>query len=240
MLAAIRLDLSLRNFEGANRWAETLLRSSPSPHMIVQLGAFYELSRQFDQAARFYREALTRAFYPDACLGLARLEAQRENMAAARRHALEALNLRQPLGKHATPPMELLDLALTQLALSEPPIKQGRAWIVALPETAVPSALAGMSFIVYASNQAQAERYFQTIIEAMSPKGQRVVVADIRWRLAPPELQPFGPVRPGVQPLVEGTETSPLRGIQRRGLWQPRHSRIQSIIEGMRLLPRLA
>ena len=45
MLAAVRLDLGSRNFEGADRWAETLLRSSPPAYMIVQVAAFYELSR---------------------------------------------------------------------------------------------------------------------------------------------------------------------------------------------------
>jgi tetratricopeptide (TPR) repeat protein len=166
-LAAIRLDLSSRRFEAADRWAEILLRSSPPAHVIVQLAAFYELSRQLDQAARFYRQALARAFYPDACLGLARVAAERGDTAAARRHTLEALNFRQPLGKHATPPLELLRLALTQLALLEPPIKSGRAWTAALPDNALPAPLAGMSFIVYASSQPQAEHYFQTVIEGM-------------------------------------------------------------------------
>jgi Zn-dependent protease with chaperone function len=240
MLAAVRLDLSSRDYEGADRWAETLLHSSPPAYMIVQLAAFYELSRRLDQAARFYREALARAFYPDACLGLGRLEAQGGNLAAARRHTLEALNFRQTLGKHATPPLELLRMALTQLALLEAPMISGRAWIASLADNALPAPLAGMSFIVYASSQAQAEHYLRTVIEAMSAGGPRLVVSNILWRLAPPEHQPYGSVRPGVQPLLEGAETSPFRGFQRRGLWQPRHSRIQSIVEGMRLLPQPA
>ncbi len=240
MLAAIRLDLSSRDFEGADRWAEILLRSSPPAFMIVQLAAFYELSRRIDRAARFYREALSRAFYPDACLGLARVEAEGGDMDAARQHTLEALSFRRPLGKHATPPLELLRLSLTQLALLEPPIMSGRAWIAGLPDNALPAPLAGMSFIVYASSQPQAERYLQTVIEAMTAGGPRVVVSNIIWRLAPPEHQPFASVRPGVQPLLEGAETSPFREFQRRGLWQPRHSRIQSIVEGMRLLPQSA
>jgi hypothetical protein len=97
-----------------------------------------------------------------------------------------------------------------------------------------------MSFIVYASSQPQAERSFLAIIEAMTAGGPRSVVSNITWRLAPPEHQPFGPVRPGIQPLLEGAETSPFRGFQRRGLWQPRHSRIQSIVDGIRLLPQCA
>lgn len=239
MLAAIRLDLSSRNFEAADAWAEALLRSSPPAHMIVQLAAHYELARRLDHAARFYQEALAMAFYPDACLGLARLEAERQHDLAARRHALAALNFRQPLGPFATPPLELLRPALTQLALLEAPIQSARAWIASVPGNALPAPLAGMSFVVFASSQAEAERRFAAVIEAMSPGGTKVVVSNIVWRLAPPEHQPFGPVRPGIQPFAEGA-ASPFRGFQRRGLWQPRHSRMQSIIDGMRLLPQLA
>lgn len=238
MLAAIRLDLAARDFEGADQWAEVLLGSSPAAHRIVQLAAFYELSRQLDQAARFYHETLARAFYPDACLGLARLEAERNNAGAARQHVLGALNFRQPLGKYATPPLEILRPALTQLALLESPVRSARAWIAALADTALPAPLAGMSFMVYASSQAEAERYFLAVIEAMSAGRSRIGMSNVTWRLAPPEHQPFGPVRPGIQPLTEGAETSPFRGFQRRGLWQPRHSRIQSIIDGIRLLPQ--
>jgi len=240
MLAAIRLDLSSRNFEGADRWTETLLRSSPPLHMMVQLGAYYELSRRSDQAARFYRESLARAFYPDACLGLGRLEAARDHLAAARRHTLEALNLRLPLGKYATPPLELLPLTLTQLALLEPPILPVRAWIARLPVERLPACLAGMSFIVFAPSQLEAEHYLQTVLEAMSPSQPLLAASNILWHLAPPEHQPVGPVRPGVQPLLQGLETSPFRAFQRSGLWLPRHSRIQSVVEGMRLLPQAA
>lgn len=77
MLAAVRLDLSSRNFAGADRWTDALTQSSPPAHMIVQLAAHYELSRQTDRAERLYREALALAYYPDACLGLARVEAGR-------------------------------------------------------------------------------------------------------------------------------------------------------------------
>lgn len=240
MLAAVRLDLASRDYQTANHWAETLLRSSPPVHMIVQMAAHYELARQLDQAERFYRETLARAFFPDACLGLARIEAARQNDAAARRHVLEALNFRRPLGKHATPPLELLRPALTQLALLEQAIPSARAWMASVADTAVPSLLAGMSFLVFASTQKLAEEYFLGVIEAMSGDGPRVAVSSVAWKLAPPEHQPFGPVRPGIQPLTEGAETSPFRGFQRRGLWQPRHNRIQSIIDGLRFLPHCA
>ena len=240
MLAAIRLDLASRNFEGADHWRGILRQSSPPLHTIVQLGAFYELANRPEQAAGLYREALARAFFPDACLGLSRLEAALGHADAARRHAMDALNCRLPLGKNATSPLDLLRLTLAQLTLLEPPIPSGQAWIAALPVAAPPACLAGMQFIVFASSQPRAARYFQAVLEAMSPTGPRLAVSHILWRLAPPEHQPVGPVRPGVQLLMDGAETSPFRAFQRRGLWLPGHSRIQSVVEGMRFLPQAA
>ena len=97
--------------------------------------------------------------------------------------------------------LELLRPALTQLALLEKPIQSARAWIVALADNALPAPLAGMSFVVYATIEPQAEKYFLMVIEAMSAGRTRIVMSKMTWRLAPPEHQPFGSVQPGVQPL---------------------------------------
>jgi len=239
MLIAARVNLSLRDFEAAGKWAKAMRHADPPPFMRVQLGAFYELAGRADDATQFYREALTEAFYPDAFLGLARLTAE-DDPIAARRYALEALNFRQPLGKHATPPLELLGPAFTQLALLEPQIPSAHAWTITLADNAPLSPLAGMSFIVFAASQVKAEEYFLTIVEAMAGGGLHIVVPELNWKLAPPEHQPFGPVRPGIQLLAGASGTSAFRGFERRGLWQRRHNQIQSIIEGLRLLPQCA
>ena len=221
MLTALRLNLLLRDIETANHWAETLLRDEPPPYLLVRVGVVYELARQSERAARFYREALARAYFPDACLGLARLAAEENNLAAARQHTLDALNLRQTPGRFATPPLELLRPILLQLAALEPPTRFCRAWIATLGVAGAPGALTGKSFMVYAASQPEAERYLRTVMEAMAPQGPRLVPAHLGWRQAPPEHQPNGPARPGVQPLAEDGSSSPFQGFQRRGLWQP-------------------
>jgi hypothetical protein len=97
-----------------------------------------------------------------------------------------------------------------------------------------------MSFVVYAASQAAAQKHFASVISGICEGGPRIEMSNITWRMAPPEHQPFGPVRQGIQPLFDGAAGSPFRGFQRRGLWQPRHGRIQSIIDGIQLLPQCA
>jgi len=219
ILTTIRLNLLLQNFFAAHHWSETLLATCPPAYMIVRMGAIYEISRQLENAGRFYKRALEEAFYPDACLGLARLEAQQNNLAVARRHALDALNLRRPLGQYATPPLELLSLTLNQLAALEPPTRFCHAWTVTLEPNAVPSAIGGAAFVVYAVNEAQAERHFETVLSAMAGGSPRLVPGKFVWQLARPEHQPFGVAHPGAQLLSNGRETTAFRGFQRRGLW---------------------
>jgi Zn-dependent protease with chaperone function/tetratricopeptide (TPR) repeat protein len=225
MLTATRLDLLLQDYEGARYWAEALASLAPPAYMIVRLAAIYEMSRQFDGAERFYQSALEEAFYPDASLGLARLETERNNFAAARLHALNALNLRRPLGLYATPPAELLGPILNQLAALEPPTRFCHAWIATLP--AFLSLVPGTSFVIYALNQTQAQQYLNVVLAAMSGSGSPLLSVNIGWQLAPPEQQPFGMARPGVQALSNGTGTGLYRGFRRRGPWQSHYSQAQ-------------
>jgi Zn-dependent protease with chaperone function/tetratricopeptide (TPR) repeat protein len=221
MLIAVRLNLLLHRIETADHWAATLVNFGTPAYMIVRLAAAYEMSRQFEGAARYYQRALAEAFYPDACLGLARLEVENNNLAAARQHALDALNLIRPLGQYATPPLELLGPILNQLSALEPPTRFFKAWTGTLAVGAVPSVLAGTSFVVYALNQTHAERYLHTVIAAMSEGGLRLSPGNIQWCLSPPEVQPFGMARPGVQPLADGQKTRVFRGFNRQRVWQP-------------------
>ena len=121
MLLVVRTNLSLRNYAGAEAWSRALTRKSAPAYMIVQLAAFHELAGLFDQAGSYYSAALSQGHFPDACLGLSRVEAGRNNISAARQHALNALAFLKPLGKFATPPITLLRPILTQLATLEPP-----------------------------------------------------------------------------------------------------------------------
>ncbi len=241
MLTAVRLNLLLRDLEAADHWAETLFKDVPPAYLLVRLAVLYELARQPERAARFYHEALARAYFPDACLGLARLAAEKNNLAAARLHTLAALNLRRTPGRFATPPLELLRPILLQLAALEPPTRFCRAWTATFGPNAAPTALADRSFLVYATGQPQAERYLQTVLEAMAPEGPRLVVVNITWRQSPPELQPpAGLVRPGVQPLPEDGDHPPFQRFPRRGLWQPHYAPLQTVFEAIQPLPQCA
>jgi hypothetical protein len=94
-----------------------------------------------------------------------------------------------------------------------------------------------MSFIVYGASQSKAEQTLRTVMDAMFAGGIRPATTNIVWRLAPPEHQPFGNVCPGVHPLLNDTGSSPYREFQRRGLWQSRDNRIQSLLQGLRFVP---
>jgi hypothetical protein len=131
------------------------------------------------------------------------------------------LSLIRPLGHYATPPLELLGPILNQLSALEPPTRFFKAWTGTLPLAAGPSILAGTSFVVYALNQPQAERYLQTILAAMSEGGLRIAPVHIQWSLSPPGIQPFGMAHPGVQPLADGQKTRVFRGFNRHRVWQP-------------------
>ena len=237
MLLVVRTNLSLRNYAGAEAWSRALTRKSAPAYMIVQLAAFHELAGLFDQAGSYYSAALSQGHFPDACLGLSRVEAGRNNISAARQHALNALAFLKPLGKFATPPITLLRPILTQLATLEPPVWAAHAWLANLPDNALPSALAGMSFIVYGTSQSKAEQILRTVMDAMFAGGIRPATINIAWRLAPPDHQPFGNVCPGVQPLLNDTGSSPYREFHRRGLWQSRDTRIQSLLQGLHFIP---
>jgi tetratricopeptide (TPR) repeat protein/Zn-dependent protease with chaperone function len=221
MLTAVRLNLLLHNVEAADHWAELLLQDEPPPYLIVRLGAVYELATQFEQASRFYANALAGAFFPDACLGLARLAAKENNLEAARYHTFEALSLCRALGRFATPPLELLRPILLQLSSLEPPSRFCQAWVASLSVDFVPTALSGKSFIIFAEEQPEAERYLRHVLEALSGGKPRLVPGSVAWRLGGPEQQPVGLVFPGIQPLSDEEGHTPLRGFQRQGLWQP-------------------
>jgi Zn-dependent protease with chaperone function/Flp pilus assembly protein TadD len=227
MLTAVRLNLLLRDLAAADHWADTLLKDDPPAYLIVRLAVLYEMSLQTEPAARFYRAALARAYFPDACLGLARVEAQRNNTAAARQHTLAALNLGRATGRFATPPLELLRPILSQLGALEAPSRSCRGWVATLGANASSTALAGRSFLVYGASQAQAERFMQTVLEALAPDGPRLAAVQLVWRPAAPEDQPAGMVRPGVQPPPDDRDLTPFARFQRRGTWQPHYAPMQ-------------
>ncbi|HEV7928214.1 MAG TPA: M48 family metalloprotease, partial [Verrucomicrobiae bacterium] len=148
-LSAIRLHLLLREFQQAAEWTEAYTASAPT-HMLVRLGLTYEMARQGTKAAEYYHQALAAGHYPEALLGLARLDAERGDKEQARRHVLAALNLKCALAEKATGPLPLFQSVLRQLLNLEEPALNCQAWIASMSRQTLPAAAANKSFLVYA------------------------------------------------------------------------------------------
>jgi Zn-dependent protease with chaperone function len=200
MLLLTQFYLLQRNFDEAERWATRLKQVEGSAPRLLRLGSFYEAVRRKEQAAALYQEALGLGHFPEAHLGLSRLEAERNNKVEARRHVLAALDAEKSLGKEAAGPWQIFQPLLAQMLALEEPAANCRAWLAAFPAKAQPAALGGQSFLVYAPDLPQAQAHCQTIVAALQP-GKPPVASPIRFGLAPRPMQPDGPVRPGVQCL---------------------------------------
>lgn len=200
MLLLAQFNLLQRNFDEAERWAARLKQTEGSALKLIRLGSFYEAARRKDQAAALYQEALALGHFPEAHLGLSRLEAERNNKAEARRHVLAALDVEKSLGKDAAGTWQIFQPLLAQMLALEEPAGNCRAWLAAFPANVQPAALGGQSFLVYAPDQQQAQAHCQTVLTALQP-GKPPVLSLMRLGPAPRPMQPDGPVRPGVQCL---------------------------------------
>jgi tetratricopeptide (TPR) repeat protein len=201
-LSAIRLHLLLREFQQAAEWTEAYTASAPT-HMLVRLGLTYEMARQGTKAAEYYHQALAAGHYPEALLGLARLDAERGDKEQARRHVLAALNLKCALAEKATGPLPLFQSVLRQLLNLEEPALNCQAWIASMSRQTLPAAAANKSFLVYAPAGQEPAKWLQDILQAMQADTTSPLATTAVWRRAPKEQQPFGPVRPGVQGVFD-------------------------------------
>jgi tetratricopeptide (TPR) repeat protein len=203
MLALARVSLMLGEVEKARKWVAMLEMDSQSALTLVQLGGMYESARKDDDAAEFYHKALTAGFYPEACLGLARLEMLRQDKEKARGLLLQALDLVRPVGEGSAGPIPHFHQVTRQLLALEEPILNCRAWVARFGTGNVPKALASQSFLIYAPSQADAGKFVLTILGALHPGTPPVLTSAISWRLAPAHQQPDGPARPGIQAVFQ-------------------------------------
>jgi tetratricopeptide (TPR) repeat protein len=198
MLSMTQLRMLQRNFNEAERWTTRIKQFGASAQMLVRLGGLYETARQKDQAASLYQEALVLGHYPEAHLGLGRLETERNNKVEARRHILAALDVERPPGKEGVSTWQMLQPILAQMLWQHEPATNCRAWLAAFP-SAQPPVLAGQSFVVFAPDLRQARDYFQTMLDAFHPGKPPLVLSASHFSPAPRPMQPDGPVRPGMQ-----------------------------------------
>src|SRR5205814_803570 len=116
-----------------------------------------------------YQEALALDHYPEAHLGLGRLETVQNNKSKARQHVLAALNVDRPVGKGGLGTWNIFHPILNQILWLQEPIPNCRAWVAAFPGHGQPAALAGQRFMVYAPDLTQAQQHFQTMLNAFQP-----------------------------------------------------------------------
>ena len=203
MVSMVKLSLMSKHVTVADQWAELAIHSPAGPHKFVKLGATYEAARHDEKATELFRHALTLGHYPEALIGLGRLEIHRRNFEQARIHLLTALNLNLPIGEGSANPVELVLPIFQQLKLLQDPILNCRAWIATMSQLMKPVALANVTLLIYAPTQAEAQAYLSAALAAMQPDLPPPVPNAVTWRAAPREQQPDGPVSPGVQGLLK-------------------------------------
>jgi Zn-dependent protease with chaperone function/tetratricopeptide (TPR) repeat protein len=199
MLSMAQLHLLQRNHDEAAEWTDRIKKSGASAHSLIRLGRFHESARLKDAAASLYQEALALDHFPEAHLGLGRLHAEKNNKEEARRHILAALNFERPVGKEGVNSWQMLQPILTQMLSLHEAAPNCGAWFAAFPNNGQPAVFAGKNFMVYAEDLPQAQQYFQTLLSAFQPNKPPVSLPPKSWSSAPRQLQPDGPVRPGVQ-----------------------------------------
>lgn len=202
MVEMVRLSLLQRNFAVAEEWSEKVKKKQLDAHFLVRLGQFHEVARQNERAASLYHEALTAGFYPESLLGLARLETHAKNKEQARKHLLAALDTERPLGEKAVGPLPLFHRITGQLVSLEEPLPNCRAWIASMNGGKSPPGLANKSLLIYAAERQQAERFLNDLFQAMQPGTPPIPISQIGWKEAEKEKQPDGPVRPGIQGVL--------------------------------------
>ena len=199
MFTMVRLHLMLWNFEAAEAWAAQLKQNQTQAQVLIRLGGAYESARKPGQAAAYFNEALQAGYYPEAYLGLARLETEKRNKELARSHILSALDISRPVGEHGVGPLPLFPRIVGRLLWLQEPVLNCRAWIASVAGNATPRALANASFMIFAPDRPEAEQHFETLLRAMRAGMPPLLPGTVSWREAPREQQPDGPVRPGVQ-----------------------------------------
>jgi heat shock protein HtpX len=202
MIGMVKLSLMSKHVTVADQWAEFAIQSPAGPHKFVKLGGTYEAARHDEKATELFQHALTLGHYPEALIGLGRLEIHRRNFEQARMHLLAALNLNLPVGEGSANPVELVLPIFQQLKLLQDPILNCRAWIAAMSQLMKPVALANVTLLIYAPTQAEALAYLSAALAAMQPDLPPPAPNAVTWRAAPREQQPDGPVPPGIQGVL--------------------------------------
>lgn len=197
-MALARVNLLSQDFGEAERWSQILRGKPAAPHILVQLAQAHERSRRDDAAVTIYGEALRVGFFPEALLGLGRIEAFKQQKAEARRHFLEALDMVRPIGEKASSVVSIAREVLAELVALSEPVPSAKVWTATMPPNTTPSDLANSVFVVCGMTKEDAETRLDEVIKAARPGQPPLLGSRVVWELSPSERQPDGPVRPGV------------------------------------------
>ena len=198
--AMVTLGLSQRNLETAEAWMELIAQGPTGPDKFVRLGNHCQTARYDQKAAEFFQHALTHGHYPEACLGLGRMEAFQQNKEQARAHFLAALDLHRPLGEKSSLPAPMVISVLNELNSLHDPVLDCKAWIAKIAGKPQTTQLTNVSFVIFAPNQNEAMTLMTHALQAMQPG---LPPPSITWQLAPKERQPRGPVHQGIQYVLD-------------------------------------
>lgn len=200
-MAMVRLHLTLGQQEQAEKWTATVKGFAARPDLRMSLGHAYEQARKAERATVFYRESLETCHYPEAWLGLGRIEALKGNKIEAERCFLAALDAVRVTGPKGLGWLDCFPQVLARLVGLQEPVQGCRGWIATLPNDWPVTALNGSAFLVFAHTKSDAEHFLGKIFGAISDQTPSHM-GRIQWREAPRDQQPVGPVCPGVQCLI--------------------------------------
>jgi Zn-dependent protease with chaperone function len=202
MFSLVRLNLMMRNLEAAKHLTDRLKSVSSGAPTQIRLGGIYESCRQKAQATAFYTEALACGHFPEALLGLGRMET-RHNKETARCHLLAALDLSRPCAEGSCGPLPIFQSTLHQLLLLKEPEANCMAWIATPNGKAMPTPLANKSLLIYSTNRHEAEQSLSKLLTSMQPDRPIMLPESITWRQAAQDQQPLGLVHSGVQGVLQ-------------------------------------
>jgi Zn-dependent protease with chaperone function/tetratricopeptide (TPR) repeat protein len=192
----LRLELLRRNESEATRWADIVEALDPDPFSYVKFGFLFESARFDDRARAYFERALGAGHFPEAHIGLARLQAASGDRVVARQHLLDALNAERERPATAQSPLVLLPDIIGQLNNLEDERVQCRAWIATVPLQAG-GPLAGASMFVCAPEETSAAVHLDRVLSALYPTAG-MTAGRLHWKEAPDETQPVRPIAPGV------------------------------------------
>lgn len=198
VLCGVHASVLLGRLAQGERRAEFLACIYPGGQTYAKLAELYhgELHLE-DQAYRCCEKACGCGFYPEALVRMSLIEHYRGEPDLARAHLLEALDLTREPAEGAAHPLKLVQAVCQMLIELNRPARACSAWRVHVD--CLDGAVDGetLSLLVCAPTLDEAMEHALCLCRAMRPN-QDPARTLVVWEDAEPEVQPRGPVVPGI------------------------------------------